>query len=274
MLKKRLGSGGMGRVYEAADAALDRRVAVKLIRNDLLGSTEAAERFKREARIAAGFVHPNVVTVHDFGLSQPGRAFLVMELLEGVTLRQHLRERKRLEVRRAIEILRGVCSALESAHRRQLVHRDLKPENIFLAGTDAGEVVKVLDFGIAKSVVTVPRRSDFDTGRGVLLGTPRYMAPEQLRGETAHPAWDTWAIAVIAYEMLTGAHPSAPPGGLTSRGTDAIGGRFSPVGAHLPGAPRSWQGFFERALALEPERRPRSPGSFFSEVERVLTMES
>src|SRR6516162_2671900 len=136
LLRRRRGKGGMGTVYEALDTALDRRVAVKVVRDDLTSSPLAAERFRQEARVAASFTHPNVVTVYDFGLVANARAFLVMEFLEGVTLREELRKHARFTTSRTLDILRGVCTAIECAHRRQLVHRDLKPENIFLVQGD------------------------------------------------------------------------------------------------------------------------------------------
>lgn len=144
-----LGSGGMGTIYEALDITLDRRVAVKLIRPDLTGNRDASARFVREAK-AAAFGHPNVVTIYDFGVAPDGRAFLVMELLEGVTLRQELRNEVRLEAPRAAAIFSDVCAGVEAAHSRRLLHRDLKPENIFIVRAPGVQVAKILDFGIAK----------------------------------------------------------------------------------------------------------------------------
>ena len=149
----------------------------------------------------------------------------------------------------AIRILRHVCAAVEAAHRRQLVHRDLKPENIFLARSDADEVTKVLDFGIAK-VLTADTRvtARVGTGPGIILGTLRYMAPEQLRGEDVQPAADLWALAVIAYEMLTGNHPFTTVG---------PGGAANPTG--IGGAVDR---FFAQALAVNPSERPSSAARF------------
>ncbi len=270
-VERRLGRGGMGTVYEAADTALERRVAVKVIRDDLVGSAEAAERFRTEARAAASFAHPNVVTIHDFGVAAGTRAFLVMELLQGTTLREELRRGKRLTPTRTVAILRGVCAAVDAAHRRQLVHRDLKPENIFLARRDADpeETPKVLDFGIAKFLPSATQQPTADTGTGALVGTWQYMSPEQIRGEAAAPAWDLWALAVVAYEMLTGAHPFA--GSAAAQVHSAVlAGRFTAVAAHLSDAPPGWQGFFERTLAPEPQRRPGSAPVLLSELERAL----
>jgi tRNA A-37 threonylcarbamoyl transferase component Bud32 len=276
-MERLLGRGGMGAVYEATDTALERQVAVKVIRDELVGSAEAAERFRREARVAAAFAHPNVVTVHDFGVSGEARAFLVMELLRGSTLREELQRLDQLPVPRIVKILRGVCEAVEAAHRRQLIHRDLKPENVFLVRAETGEISKVLDFGIAKFLPAaqyaphfLPAATRFTTQTGTqLVGTLHYMAPEQFRGEPPHPAWDLWALAVVAYEMLTGVQPFA--GASVAEWEAALlAGRFTPLAAHLPESPARAQEFFSRAFALDCARRPNSAQAFFSELERAL----
>ena len=279
-LDRRLGRGGMGAVYEALDTALDRRVAVKLIRNDLVDNTDATERFRREARMAASFTHPHVVTVYDFGVAAGAHPFLVMELLSGTTLREELRQRKRLTTTRTVEILRGVCEALEAAHRRPLVHRDLKPENIFLALGHTGEVTKVLDFGLAKFLTTLPPVSALmqaptvgatvETARGMLVGTPLYMAPEQLQGKPAELSWDLWALAVVAYEMLTGDHPFARP--TTAEWQRVVfTASFTPMSTCFPDGPTRLQEFFTRAFALHPPERPTSARMFLSELEHALS---
>jgi serine/threonine-protein kinase len=264
-LDRRLGRGGLGTVYAALDTALDRKVAVKVIRDDLLASNKIAIRFQREARIAAAFTHPNVVTVHDFGVTGT-RAFLVMELLSGATLRDTLSGRGPLALATTLKILRHVCAAVEAAHRRQLVHRDLKPENIFLVGPSPGELTKVLDFGIAKFLpIGTLGTARETTGTGVLLGTLPYMAPEHLRGEEVQPACDLWALAVIAHEMLTGVHPFAMygAGGVPI----AHPGRPDPGAAGLSSAAGR---FFQRALAIEPHERPDTPGTFLADLERAF----
>ena len=267
-LDRRLGRGGMGTVYVATDAALERRVAAKVIRDDLVGSVDAADRFRREARATAAFSHPNVVTVHDFGVDRHTRAFLVMELLEGTNLRDELTRQTRLPVDRSLRILRSVCSAVEAAHARDLVHRDLKPENIFLTRAPTGELTKVLDFGIAK-FVSATSESDAATAEGTVLGTVRYMSPEQLRGGTVEPAWDLWALTAVAYEMLAGAHPFA--GATIDETHQAIlGARYPPVATHLPDAPPGAQAFFARAFASDLSERPPSAHALLEDLERAL----
>ncbi len=208
-LDRRLGRGGMGTVYEAADLELGRRVAVKVIREELVGSPAAADRFRLEARAAAGFSHPNVVVVHDFGVVRDTRAFLVMELLRGSSLRDVLRRERRLTPARAVAILRDLASAVDAAHARHLVHRDLKPENVFLAGDGEAAQVKLLDFGVAKFLAGEGEtETAVGTAPGRILGTVHYMGPEQLRGSAVGVECDLWAIAVMAYRCWPALCPS------------------------------------------------------------------
>jgi serine/threonine-protein kinase len=258
----------MGTVYLASDSALERRVAVKVIREDLVGNADAAERFRREARAAASFAHPNVVTVHDFGIAAGARAFLVMELLEGNSLREELRRQRRLPPRRVTGILHGVCAALETAHRRQLVHRDLKPENIFLVAGESGEVAKLLDFGLAKFLTSMTIQPTADTAPGVVMGTLRYMSPEQRRGGEAHASWDLWALSVVTYEMLAGAYPFE--GDLPDPDPARLATGFVPVRTHVPDAPGSWDQLFECCFAHNPGRRPQSAIGFLSQLQDAL----
>jgi tRNA A-37 threonylcarbamoyl transferase component Bud32 len=267
-LEQRLGRGGMGVVYAASDLSLDRSVAVKVLREELVGDRESAARFEREARISASFSHPNVVTVFDFGVVGESRAFLVMERLEGTTLREEI-GRGPLDTGRVLTIMRGVCEAVDAAHRRQLIHRDLKPENVFLAHGDGAERPKILDFGIAKALAGSRRDDEHQTTIGVLLGTRQYMAPEQLRGESPEPSWDIWALALIVHEMLTGYHPfSSLAIGLTDGGV--------PTAQPMPGrdsGPISpmWQPFFSRWLAIDPAERPGGAGALLDDLEQMLS---
>ena len=272
------GLGGMGRVYAAIDKALRRRVAVKVIRDHLVG-TEVARRFPIEAQAVATFAHPNVVTVHDVGVAAGNRAFIVMELLEGVTLRDELKRCQRLEPSRTLEILRGVCLAVEAAHRHQLIHRDLKPGNIFLARAqdEPGETVKVLDFGLAKflsphddGAPTPATDAGVETTAGVLIGTFDYMSPEQLQGEHPAVSWDLWAISVVAYEALTGALPF--PAHSTEDWRPAVlSGAFTPLTEHLPNLSQRAQVLFAHSFARDRTERAQSAAEFFRRLEDALT---
>jgi eukaryotic-like serine/threonine-protein kinase len=262
-LDRRLGRGGFGTVYSGFDTALDRPVAVKMIRDDLLTDPDVARRFQREARLAAAFVHPNVVTVYDFGMTTAARAFLVMELLDGATLRDALRQ-DRFGPVRALAVMRGVCAAMDAGHRRQLLHRDLKPENIILVKEGDGETAKVLDFGVARTLNDA-RDSVSDAGR--LVGTLRYMAPAQLRGEDGDSSSDVWALGVIAYEMLTGAHPFEH---FAIAGSSDGTAYRQMVARPLSDSPAGWRSFFGRALAIDTSHRPASAAAFLTELELAL----
>ena len=194
---RRLGQGGMGVVYAAHDDRLDRDVAIKRIR-DAAGDAALRERLLREARAAARINHPNICHVYELA-EEGGELYLVMELLEGEALEQRL-ARERIPVGEALRIALGMLSALEALHTRGIIHRDLKPSNVFL--TPHG--VKLLDFGLARPVAEQFRSEVSLTQPGTLMGTPRYMSPEQWEGEVLGPASDLFAVGAILFEMLAG----------------------------------------------------------------------
>ena len=253
-LARRVGRGGMGAVYAAFDRALNRDVAVKVLRDDLI-MPGAGERFQAEARLAAALAHRNVVSVHDIGMTAAGRAFFVMELLHGVTLRDELRRLGRLPPGRVLQIARDVGSGVEAAHRRQMIHRDLKPENVVLCVVDGVEVAKVLDFGLAKALEAGGETPTRFTTPGMIAGTPPYMAPEHLSGGDPSSDWDLWAIAVMVFEMITGVLPAFPSGrtlNLEELPTDGL------------------RGVFARALSRNPIDRPATVTEFLDELAREL----
>jgi serine/threonine-protein kinase len=177
-LESKLGEGGMGLVFRAVDTAFDRAVALKLVQQDPAAEKEAAQRFVREAKIAAKLSHEHIVEVFDIGTSEAGELFFVMELLEGESLGVRLQREDRLAPEQAVAIAIDVCEALDTAHARGVVHRDLKPANVMLIQRGKSDAfVKLIDFGISKSTTTISRT---ETGR--LLGTLGYVAPEQIAG--------------------------------------------------------------------------------------------
>jgi len=196
-----LGRGGMGEVFVAQDIRLGRKVALKVLPEEVAGSADGRERFEREARAVAALSHPNILAIHDFG-EQDGVVYAAMELLEGETLRSRL-DRSALPTREAIEHARRIVDGLAAAHQRGIIHRDLKPENVFL--TRDGQL-KILDFGLAK--LTTPPGDTTTvaalTESGVVMGTVGYAAPEQMRGEVADARADIFAVGAILYEMLAG----------------------------------------------------------------------
>jgi hypothetical protein len=205
-----LGAGGMGEVYRARDTRLNRLVAIKVLPAGIADDAESRERFHREARAISTLEHPNVCALHDVG-EQDGRAYLVMQFLEGTTLATRL-VRGPLPLDQALRIGRDICSALDAAHRHGIVHRDVKPGNVMLTPTGA----RLLDFGLAKQrAVIAPlaqgsgaiSTSGALTAEGMIVGTLHYMAPEQIRGEPADARSDIYAFGTVMYEMLTGKPP-------------------------------------------------------------------
>ena len=208
-LERLVGRGGMGAVYEATDLRLGRAVAVKVLSARLFGEQDALRRFEREARTAASLLHRNVVAVHDYGQVAAG-AYFVMDLLQGVTMRDEMRTRGAIRPPEAAGLFDQVLDALQVAHGRGIVHRDLKPENVFLA-TDAGgaTVVKVLDFGLAKVRQAAGREPGSLTLPGAVVGTLGYSSPEQLAGRRVDERTDIFAVGIIVAEVVTGVHPFA-----------------------------------------------------------------
>jgi len=203
VIKRRLGKGGMGVVYEAEHIGLERRVAIKLLAT-ADADRDALARFRREARMASKIVHDNVVHVVDVGVADADTDFIVMELIEGKTLDKLLLERP-FDVARTIAIARQLLLGLQAIHEAGIVHRDIKPANILVAKRGDRETVKIMDFGVSK-----PKDGMTITSTGVLVGTPEYMAPEQLRDDNVDHRADLYAAGIVMYEMLTGERPRGP----------------------------------------------------------------
>ena len=206
-----LGKGGMGEVYRATHRMLARAAAIKLIRPEMIGggNTPAGElalkRFRREAEVAANLRSPHTVELYDFGVTEDQTLYFVMELLEGMTLDTLVREHGAVPANRAIHILRQVCESLEEAHARGLVHRDIKPANIHIGRLGLRhDFVKVLDFGLVKSVAGPSREGSLATEIGMTPGTPDNMAPEITQGESYDGRADLYAVGCVAYYLLTG----------------------------------------------------------------------
>ena len=210
-LERRLGRGAMGVVFEAFDERLHREVAVKVLHGGLFGAQEALRRFEREAQTSSRLTHANIVRTYDFGSVGSDGAYLVLELLRGVTWRHELNRRGSFSPPLAAARVQQLLDGLEAAHDIGLVHRDLKPENLMLcAGPQGSEVVKILDFGLAKNVLLQGESQLTAVGLsapGAILGTYAYMAPEQLSGHPVDQRTDLFAVAVIAVESLTGRRP-------------------------------------------------------------------
>jgi eukaryotic-like serine/threonine-protein kinase len=208
---RRIGEGGMGAVYEAKHTLIGKRVAVKVLLEKFHAQSDFVARLLQEARLASSIGHENIVDVTDFGTTDDGRSFVVMEFLDGESLAQLAMREAPLPIERSLRIARQVASALGAAHAKGIFHRDVKPENIYLVQRGDADFVKVVDFGISKAV-----KPGGDEGpeayrlthTGLLLGTPLYMSPEQARGsEDLDHRVDIWALGVLLYESLTGEVP-------------------------------------------------------------------
>ncbi len=259
-LAHHLGSGGMGRVYLARDKVLNRDVALKVLRDRYAESEEFVERFRREARSAAGLSHPNVVSVYDLGLSGDGTYLIAMEYVPGGTLKDRVDADGPLDPGAAAELGSQVAEALGVAHERGVIHRDVKPQNILL--TASGDA-KVADFGIARATAAA---TISQTGR--ILGTARYMSPEQAMGKPVGPASDLYSLGVVLYEALTGETP------FEAETLVAIAVKHSeepprpPKGVN-PGVSEGMNALVLRLLAKKPEDRYADAAELAEDLRRV-----
>lgn len=270
-LLRRLSVGGMGAVYEAVHTALEKRVAVKLLRTELTRQSVARKRFLREAKVATRVEHLNVVSILDFGETPDGCAFFVMELLEGRDLEEVLREVSRLPWGRARKILLQVASAVGAAHAHGIIHRDMKPANCFMVeeeGRQSADFVKVLDFGIAKhSGGSGARETERLTSTDEIFGTAAYMAPEVAYGTTNDHRSDIYSVGVMMFRMLVGTLPF--------QGSTA----FQIIAKHVseppprpcdlvPSIPDGVEAIVLKALAKNPADRFQSMTEFAEALER------
>jgi serine/threonine-protein kinase len=245
LLDRRLGEGGMGAVWLARDEKLGELVAVKVIRDALIADPQAIERFKREISAARRVHHPNVVRLHDLG-EENGMLFLSMEYVEGESVADRIRRRGPLPFAEVRDLALRMCDALEAAHTAGVVHRDLKPANVLVA--NAGPV-KIIDFGVAKLA-----QLEGMTATNLILGTPEYMAPEQIRGGSVDARTDLYALGMILHEAIVGRTPF--------KGDSPIAVSFAactnpvpPLRVSRPDVTEAWDAFVRRALEKEPSAR-------------------
>lgn len=270
-----IGRGGMGNVFKARQLQIDREIALKVIHRKLTTDEKQVKRFEREAQASSKLSHPNNIRVYDYGTGEDGRLFIAMEYLQGQTLADLIASEGPMPAKRVVHLTRQLLKALAEAHQLGLVHRDLKPENIFLCDVyGETDFVKVLDFGIAKSLTGDKEQADL-TQTGFICGTPRYISPEQALGQPVDGRADLYAVAVLMYEMLTGRPPflgenpisivmkhvydDAPPlTGMEKHGQ---------LGAEL-------KVLIEALLEKNPARRPESAEKVLSYFDGKITIET
>jgi len=269
-LGEALGRGGMAEVLEGRDLRLGRRVAVKILRPDLAKDPAFQSRFRREAQSAASLNHPNIVAVYDTGEDILGNEhgsvivpYIVMEYVDGQTLRQLLSSGRRLLPERALEITAGVLAALDYSHRHGIVHRDIKPANVMLTRT--GDV-KVMDFGIARALADA---SATLTAGSAVMGTAQYLSPEQARGEVVDARSDLYSTGCLLYELLTGRPPFTGDSPV-SVAYQHVSEQASPPSQIDPAVPPGLDALVMRSLAKNPDDRYQSAADFRNDVERAI----
>ena len=263
-LLRQVANGGMASIYEAIDTRLDRKVAVKIMHPHLAQDEAFVSRFIKEAKAAAALSHPNIVAVQDQGWNQSGvpAVFLVMELIEGHTLREYLNERGRFEVKDAINYLTPILSALAAAHSLGIVHRDIKPENILISKEGR---IKIADFGLARGELI---GSTMTAESSVILGSVSYLSPEQVQRGIADSRSDVYAAGIIAYEMLTGEKPFSAD--------SPIQIAYMHVNEEIPhlrskrrDIPQALDDLIASSTAKNPDERPRTAGEFLDKLQLI-----
>jgi serine/threonine protein kinase len=260
-----LGRGGMGEVYRATHRMLARPAAIKLIRPETIGAGDssatrlAVARFEREATAAANLRSPHTVNLYDFGVTADGTLYFAMELLEGLDLESLVRQTGPLPAARVIHVLRQVCESLEEAHRAGLVHRDIKPANIHIGRLGLEyDFVKVLDFGLVKSVTGTDVTRSLVTGAGLIQGTPAYMAPEMALGQDVDGRADLYALGCVAYFLITGQLVFDAANGLQMLVKRLHEDPLPPSSRTELTVPAELERLVLACLARQPEHRPHS----------------
>ena len=263
-LIRQMASGGMASIYEAVDTRLDRKVAVKIMHSHLAQDEQFVERFIREAKAAAALSHPNIVAVQDQGWNQNGTPaiFLVMEMVEGHTLREYLNEQGSLTVKDGIKFLLPVLSALSAAHKIGIVHRDLKPENILISQEGR---IKIADFGLAKGPLL---GATMTAESSVILGSVSYLSPEQVQRGVADSRSDIYSIGITAFELFTGKKPFEGEAPIQIAYMH-VNNRVPKISSVVAGIPPQLDDLIYRATSSDPDERPRDATVFHEELSRI-----
>ncbi len=258
-----IGSGAMADVYRTHDPEINRSAALKLLKKDHLVDQEYLNRFIKEAKAAGALTHPNIVTVYDVGKIDDS-PYIMMELLEGCTLTEFLQNNNKLSIKMLLNISMQIASALDYAHNQGVVHRDIKPDNIIFHEQQGS--VKIADFGIARFGDSEAKEK---TQAGMILGTPRYMSPEQAKGETIDGRSDLFSLGVILYELLTG-HKAFDAESIPTLIMQIIQKNPAPIRQYYPDAPAGLQSIIAKLLQKKPEKRFQSGAELYDALEKEL----
>jgi serine/threonine-protein kinase len=263
-LIRQMATGGMASIYEALDTRLDRKVAVKIMHSHLAQDEQFVERFIREAKAAAALSHPNIVAVQDQGWNQNGSPaiFLVMEMIEGHTLREYLNEQGKLSIADGIKFLLPVLSALSAAHKIGIVHRDIKPENILISKEGR---IKIADFGLAKGPLI---GGTLTAESSVILGSVSYLSPEQVQRGVADSRSDNYSLGITAFEIFTGKKPFEGDQPIQIAYMH-VNNRVPKISSLITGVPEQLDDLIYRVTSADPDERPRDASIFYEELSRI-----
>ncbi len=271
VIEEVIGKGGMGVVYKARHVNFNRQFAVKILKSEFVNDPQAVKRFRNEANAAGAIRHPNAIAITDFNITPDGLAYLVMDLVEGRSLREIIKKEGALGQIRTVKLIGQVCDAVAAAHRKGIIHRDLKPDNIMVESTDDtdDEIVHVLDFGIAK-LSQNPAYSENITVGGAILGSPYYMSPEQCDGRQLDTRSDIYSLGIILYEMLTGKVPfrAQTPWGLVKMHCSATP---QPLKLHRPDINPQLEQAVLKALLKDPNDRQQTATELKRELEVAIS---
>ncbi len=267
-LEKLIGKGGMGAVYQALDLRLSRKVAVKVLHGSMFGNKDSIRRFEKEAKIIARLNHPNIIAIYDYGKLATDGAYLVMELIKGISLKHKLQQEKCLAPKLVAQIFNQIFEAIKVAHSKGIIHRDLKPDNILIADHNNQIIIKILDFGIAKLNSIDPTEANSLTAPGTIIGTFGYMPPEQFSAEPVDERSDIFSLGVIIVECLTGSKP------FLGKTVYELMGNMLKHPFHLPitsPETRLLDLLIQQCLAKEPKNRFSSVAELQEELMPILT---
>ena len=262
-IQEHIGTGAMAEVYKTYDPEIGRVGAIKILKDSLLDETEYLDRFLKEARAAGTLTHPNIVTIYDIGKLEQA-PYIVMELLEGENLADLIKRGEQLPLESIIEIAMQLASALDYAHAAGVIHRDVKPDNIIF--TSNNNVVKIADFGIAKNTDTDIKDS---TQAGTIMGTPRYMSPEQAKGDVVDGRSDLFALGVILYEMVTG-HKAFDGKSMPTLIMQIIQKEPTPIREYSPDVPAGLQSIISRLMQKKPDKRFQTGKQLYDALAKEL----